>query len=153
MVYAKPLSRIPWEDQFRTPTLADLRSHYSNQLGLLVDSARGRLLEFDEVRENIEWMGLPWRWTLVYRCPHDPTQAWAYIIPHRDKPIIATPLSHEMVGALPTSRLRKFIREGLDHSHDVAGTCWVAWEVTNKTHLELVLELLKRKHKFITERN
>ena len=153
MVYAKPLSRIPWEDQFRTPSLEELRSHYNRQLGQLVTSAREKLLSFDEVREDLEWMGLPWRWTMVYRCPDDPTQAWAYLIPHREKPLIATPLSQDMIDALPMSRLRKFIREGLDSGRMVAGTRWVAWDVTNKTHLDLVIELLKRKHKFIMARN
>lgn len=153
MVYAKPLSRIPWEDQFRTPTLADLRSHYNRQLGQLVDTARARLLDYPSASEQLEWMGLPWRWTLVYRCPGDPTQAWAYIIPHRDKPIIACPLTEGMIGSFPMPRIRKFVRDGLDHAHSIDGVRWVAWEVTNKTHLELVLELLKRKHKFFSARN
>jgi len=153
MVYAKPMSHIPWEDQFRTPSLDALRSHYNHQLGQLVDTARSKLLSFSEVSEELEWMGLPWRWTLVYRCPQDPTQAWAYLIPHREKPIIATPLTEDMFSALPMSRLRKFVRESLDRSRHVAGIHWVAWEVTNKTHLELVLELLKRKHKFILASN
>ena len=120
MVYAKPLSRIPWEDQFHTPSLDDLRSHYNRQLGQLVESARTKLLAYDGVREELEWMGLPWRWTMVYRCPDDPASAWAYLIPHREKPLIATPLTAEMIDALPMSRLRKFIREGLDAGHRVA---------------------------------
>ncbi len=153
MVYTKPLSHIPWEDQFRTPTVEGLRSHYDSQLCQLVETARKRLNVFEDVREEIQWMGLPWRWTLVYRCPDDPTQAWAYLVPHRDKPIIATPLTTEMMNKLPMSRLRKFIREGLDEGRRVNGTYWVAWEVVNKTHLDLVLELLKRKHKFIMAQN
>jgi len=150
MVYAKPLSRIPWEDQFNTPSLTDLRIHYNRQLGQLVESARARLLEFAAVSEELEWMGLPWRWTMVFRAEGDAEHALAYLIPHREKPILALPLTDAQVAALPTSRLRKFIREGIEHGRRVGDTRWVAYEVTNKTHLELVLELIKRKHKFIS---
>lgn len=152
MVYAKPQSRIPWEDQFRMPSLDALRSHYNHQLEKLVETAREKLLAHDCVREDIQWMGLPWRWTLVYRYPGDSTHAWAYLIPHRDSPILATPLTTKMIESFPMSRLKKYIREGLDHGQSVADMHWVAWKVTNKTHLELVLDLLNRKRKFIAKR-
>lgn len=153
MVYAKPMSHIPWEDQFRRPSLDALRSHYNHQLGQLVQTARTKLLSFDEISEDLQWMGLPWRWTLVYRDSQDPAKSWAYLIPHREKPIIATTLTVDMMNALPMSQLRKFIREGLDTSRHIAGIHWVAWEVTNKTHLDLVLDLLKRKHQFVLAQN
>ncbi|RMH31887.1 MAG: hypothetical protein D6692_00130 [Planctomycetota bacterium] len=150
MVYAKPLSRIPWEDQFNTPSLTDLRSHYTRQLGQLVETARARVQAFAGVAEDLQWMGLPWRWTLVYQVQGCEGHALAYLIPHREKPILALPLSDEQIATLPMSRLRKFIREGLEHGRRVGDTRWVAYEVTNKTHLELVIDLVKRKHKALT---
>jgi len=149
MGYSLKKTRLAWEDQFRMPSLDELRNHYPKQLGNLISAARDRLLEFDGVEEEIAWQGLPWRWTLTYRCPEDPTRAWAYLVPDPEKPKISMPLTQEMVAALPMRRLKKFVRDGVVFARRVENVYWATWEITNRAQLDEVLDLAKRKHQFI----
>lgn len=149
MGYSLKKTRLAWEDQFRIPTLDELRNHYPKQLGNLISLARERFLAFEGIEEEIVWQGLPWRWTLTYRCPEDPTRAWAYLVPDPEKPKISMPLTQEMVGALPMRRLKKYVRDGVVFARRVENVYWATWEVTNRVQLDEVLDLAKRKHQFI----
>lgn len=149
MGYSLKKTRLAWEDQFRIPTLDDLRNHYPKQLGNLISLARERFLQFEGVEEEILWQGLPWRWTLTYSCPEDPTRAWAYLVPDPEKPKISMPLTQDMVAALPMRRLKKFVRDGVLLARRVENVYWATWEITNRAQLDEVLDLAKRKHQFI----
>jgi len=148
MVSSAGSKRAPWEDRFRRPSADELRSHYTGDHARLIDAARRRLLEFDGVTEQLEWQGLPWRWTLVYRLEGaDGERPWAYLIPHRDGPRIAAPITDEFFERLPSTRLSKFVREGLESAKQVADVRWAVWNIDTATHLDHVMDLLKRKHK------
>lgn len=111
------------------------------------------LLSFDGVEEHIEWHGVPWRWTLVYSCPADPTKAWAYLIPAPEKPKIVVPLTLDMIDSIPVHRLKKHVREGIRVGRNVADVCWATWEFETRAELDDVVGLAKRKHKFILTQN
>ncbi|TVQ30593.1 MAG: hypothetical protein EA376_12070 [Phycisphaeraceae bacterium] len=151
MVYAPAKTRIPWEDRFNRPSLHDLREHYNSQMSRLLDQARERLLSFEGAQEEIAWEGVAWRWTFVYRLANDPTRAWAYLVPHPENPRLAIPMTTPMVEALPRRRLKKYITEGVATAKRVGDIHWASWEVANKTNLDEVLDLAKRKYKFINE--
>lgn len=153
MGYAVKKIRLPWEDQFRVPTLDDLRGHYPKQLGNLIEVARERLLQFNGVREEVSWQGLPWRWTLVYRCPQDPVRAWAYLVPDPEKPKLSLPLTDEQVQALPMRRLKKFVRDGVLCARKVDSVYWATWDITNRAQLDEVLDLVRRKHQYVLQHN
>lgn len=152
MGYSPKKVRLPWEDQFNTPSMDDLRRHYPKQLGNLLETARSNLLAFEGVREELAWQGVPWRWTLTYSCPDDPTRAWAYLVPDPLRPKIALPLTEEMVEALPMRRLKKFVRDGVVAARRVNTVYWATWEITNRSQLEEILELARRKHQYIMAR-
>lgn len=145
--------RRPWEDRFKTPTLNDLRGHYNKQLCALLDMARENLLEFPGVVEEISWQGLPWRWTLMYRCSADPSRVWAYLVPDPEKPKISMPLTAEMLATLPMHRLKRHVKDGVSQARLVNGVHWATWEVTSKPQLQEILELAKQKHAYISVRN
>ena len=153
MGYSPKRVRVPWEDQFRTPSLEDLRGHYTRQLSNLLESARSRLLAFAGVSEEVAWQGVPWRWTLIYRCPDDPTRAWAYLVPHPAGPKISLPLTAEMVERLPMRRMKKFVRDGVLGARRVDSVYWATWDISSREQLEEVLDLAKRKHQYISEHN
>lgn len=141
--------RLAWEDRFREPSLDELREHYNKQLTQLLDSIREYLLGFSEVSERIEWQGLPWRWTLTYSNSIDSGRAWAYVVPQPPHPVLAVPLTSEMVRAMPVRRLKKHVRDGLTTSKKVGEVHWATWEISSKSQLEEVLDVVKRKHQFV----
>lgn len=143
-------SRLSWEDKFRRPAAAELFAHYSSkQLASVAETARNRLLEFTEVRESIQWQGMPWRWTFTFTCELDPTRAWAYLVPDPVKLQLCIPLTTQMVQCLPMRRLKKVVRDGIVYSKFVAGTYWPCWEIPTKSSLDELLDLAARKHKYI----
>ncbi len=147
-------SRLPWEDKFREPPLEALLTHYTTkQLAGVVDAARGRLLAHPGVTESLAWQGVPWRWTLVYRCEIDAARAWAYIIPDPARPQIAIPMSVPAVRALPLRRLKKAIRDGIAHARFVAGVYWPCWELTTRGALDDIIDVVQRKHRYLVSQS
>ncbi|MCA9293394.1 MAG: hypothetical protein KDA20_06240 [Phycisphaerales bacterium] len=154
MGYASVLNARPsWEDRFRQPTLDELREAYAPnpQAGKLFETARERLLGYPDVTETIEWQGLPWRWTIVYGLQGDPTRALTYLVPDPAGPKVAVPLTGEMIDAMPLRRMKKHIRDGLSTGRRVGGTIWACFDIGGKQQLDEVLDLPKRKVKYITQ--
>lgn len=144
--------RTPWEDRFRQPSLDDLTAHYNKQLSGLFDAARAKLLDFEGVDDSIRWQGLPWRWCLRFEAPGDPTDAWVYLVPDPLGPIVSVPLTMDMIESMPMKRLKKHVRDGVFLSKRVGEVIWATWQPTNRTQLDEVLDVAKRKHKYLAER-
>lgn len=143
--------RLPWADRFRRPAAAQLSEHYDKAVGRLFTTAREKLISFSGAKEEMEWHGVPWRWTLVYRCPGDPTKALAYLAPTIGHPQIAVPLTEEIAKGLPTDRIKKFIRDGIENGRHVGTMIWASWEIGGLPELEAVMDLVKRKHNAFTK--
>jgi hypothetical protein len=137
--------RKAWEDRFRTPTADDLVGGMNKQIASLVEAARERLMAVPGVREDLAWQGLPWRWTLVYRQPLDNGRGWVYLVPDPAKPLLAMPLTADAVAALPLNRLKKHVKDGVTQARLVDSVYWATWEITGKTQLTEILELVHHK--------
>jgi hypothetical protein len=145
----QPGRQLAWENRFQEPSPEDLGSHYNKQVRNLIESARERLSGFEGVEEVVSWEGLPWRWTMKFRLPNDPTRAWAYLVPHPEGPQLAVPLTGEMIESLPLRRMKKHVRDGVAFGTRVDNVLWATWDIQTKSHLDDVLDVAKRKHKFI----
>ena len=154
MGYSPKNIRLPWQDRFRKPSLDDLRDHYNKQLGLVMDAARERLRDLPGVTEELSWLGLPWRWTLSYRCNADPSRVWAYLVPDPGTLKVAMPLSSEVVSAVTrNSRIKKHVKDGVLQSRQINGVHWATWDVSTKEQLGDILELAKQKYTMMSRRN
>jgi len=143
-------TKTSWENKFREPPIEDLLTHFPNkQLAGVMEAARDRLTTYPNVVERVQWLGMPWRWAMVYSCEPDPTRALAYLVPDPAKVQISIPLTTAMLQTMPIRRLRKVIRDGILYSKFVAGTYWPCWEVTSRNSLDDLLDLVSRKHKYI----
>ena len=89
----------------------------------------------------------------IFACDPDPTRAFAYIIPDPGKLQICVPLVVPMVQVLPLRRLKKYIRDGIVYSKFVGGVYWPTWELSVKSHLDDIMDLCQRKHKYIFSGN
>ncbi len=165
MGYASVLNARPcWQDRFRQPRVEELRNGYieapeaeedaldPREALKLLDTARERLLAAPaDVVETVEWQGLPWRWAIVYAIEGDPTRALAYLVPDPAGPRLAVPLTSEMIDAMPLRRMKKHIRDGLTSGRRVGGTIWASFDINAKLQLDEVLDLAKRKVRFISQ--
>lgn len=144
---ARQVARSPWKNRFQTPDFDGLRAHYAKHLGDLFHSARERLHALSGMSERIEWLGTAWRWTYVYSHESAPARAWAYLIPNPEKPMLAAPMSIEFVRSLPMRRLKRYVRDGLCSAKRTGEILWPTWDVTGKSNLDDVMDLLGRAHK------
>ncbi len=146
-----------WNDKFHTPTVAQLREAYAKPLIPVFDSAREMLLQLSGVSESVAWHGVPWRWTLVYRCHGDETapvtRAFAYLIPDPTRLQVCVPLGREQIVALPIRRFKKNIRDAIVHARSVAGVSWPSWDAPTRAALEDLGDLIRRKHRMLSASN
>lgn len=138
--------RVAWEDRFTAPTADELLANFGKQQSQLIEIAREGLLGCEGVTERVMWLGIPWRWTLAYGVEGSGDRPWAYLVPQPGKPLVALPMTTEMVKSLPIRRLPKFIRDVIAFSPRVAGVHWMQWELTGRGMVEELLGLARRKH-------
>lgn len=144
---AKP--RVAWEDRFQTPKLEELLADLAKHPLQLVEQAREAMLALGGVNETISWLGIPWRWTIGYGLDGLNERPWAYLVPQPTKPILALPMSSEVVAALPMRKLPRFIRDVVTLSPKVGGVHWMQWELTSRSQVEELVSLAKRKHELL----
>ena len=144
-------TRLPWTDRFSKPDIRDLSAPYDNAAEALFAAARKSVAEPDAVEEHISWQGLPWRWTLVFEHPGDPTRAFAYLVPDPHAPKISIPLTAEMIQRLPMRRMKKTIRDGIDSGNRVNSVVWACWDLGSENQLEDILDIVSRKLAYIEE--
>ncbi len=142
-------TRSAWEDRFVEPKPDQLIEHYEAGSAQFFEACRERLSDFEGVEESVSWQGLPWRWTLVYTLEGDPTRAFAYLVADPAAPTVSIPLNDEIVDSMPVKRLKKHIRDGIFMAKRVESTLWATWEIAAKTQLDEVMDIAKRKHKFV----
>lgn len=136
--------RSAWMDRFRTPSAEDLLNALSAERGALVGQARQQLAALETVRESLSWVGLPWRWTFVYRRRGDQRRPIAYLVPNPEGPELAIPLADRMIADLGFRKLPRFVREGIIAAVYVNGVHWASWELASQTVLDELLSLVRR---------
>ena len=144
-------ARLPWTDRFSKPEVGDLSAHYDGVVGALFDAARRSVAEPESVEERLVWQGLPWRWTLVFEHPGDPTKAFAYLVPDPQAPKISIPLTSEMIQRLPMRRMKKTIRDGIDSGNRVNSVVWACWDIGSENQLDEILDIVSCKLAYIEE--
>lgn len=138
-------SRSPWEDRFKTPTYEGLRDLNNKQIAAVFDAARARLSAIPDVTESLAWLGIPWRWSMEYRSPSDPSRAWAVLVLQPAKPTISIPLPAPVLSRIPLTKLPRSIRDGLKAATPIAGVFWPTWECASKTQVDEVAQVLDMK--------
>ncbi|GMV24983.1 MAG: hypothetical protein AMXMBFR58_10140 [Phycisphaerae bacterium] len=146
-----PRTRNAWEDRFRTPTFETLRDLSNKQVGAVFETARQRLLALGDVTETLAWLGIPWRWSLEYRSPLDPSRAWVVLVLQPNKPEIVVPLPAAVLTRLPLAKLPRTIREGLRAVSPIAGVYWPGWECQTKTQVDEVMQVIELKRSIFSE--
>src|SRR5688572_9541801 len=108
-----PYSRMIWSERFQTPDVKRLREGLSASARHVFDAARKRILEIDGIREDLAWHGDCWRWTIEYRTRLS-REPLAVLIPSPEDLQLALPLDREFTSSLPTKRMKRALRDGLE---------------------------------------
>ena len=152
MGYSANDIRLPWEDRFERPTVEDLRGHYNKQLVGYHDTARDFIHTFENIEETIGWHGLPWRWSYRFDIVGvTDERGWVYLVPDPSGPRLSIPMTEEMVEKLPKTRLKKHVREGIEHARTIGDVRWTDWQITGKAQLDDLLKIAKRTYGYLTE--
>lgn len=151
MPTAAEAAREAWENEFREPTLEELRGMYEDAPLFLFDSVHSGALDLEGVECEVVWEGIPWRWCLRFSHPDD-EGVFAYLAPDPAGPELCLPLSTECVESIPLRRLKRYARDAIVKAKKVGSERWPSWKVSAKTELEEILDMLKRKHRFLTKK-
>ncbi len=149
MLFTISHKRIAWEDRFNRPTVGKLRAALDTESTALFDRFRGRVMALDGVTEDVAWHGECWRWTVEYHSDHsdDPL---AVVVPSPADLQLAVPLERAFARALPTRRMKRALRDGLELAQDPFDTRWGVWSIQAEGLLHDVVDLIERKLRHLT---
>lgn len=150
MVSATGYERVAWEKRFNRPTVEKLREALEPESAALFDALRDHLVGLDGVTEDFSWKGDCWRWTLEYQTDHsdDPL---AVLVPSPADLQLAVPLEPNFTRSLPTRRMKRAVRDGLDLAQEPFDTRWGVWSIQAESLLKDVIGLVQQKLRHLTK--
>lgn len=122
----------PWRNRFVQPTVDALIGEGSRPGWIALVSAREEILAIRGVRESVAWLGIPWRWTLVYGPSRDEVRAWFYLVPNPERPILAAVLRTQHACGSSLEGMPTVVREGFECWKVVGDTAWGQWALSSK---------------------
>lgn len=141
---ATTYDRLAWDAPFNEPTLDQLRADLPPAAARLMDKARRCLNRLDGVVEGVRWYGECWHWSIEYRTDHS-AEPLALVIPAPHDLRLAVPLTLEFLRALPTSRLPRTVRDGLEMARESFDSRWGLWSLDSPDILDNLVDLIESK--------
>ena len=136
------IQRSVWEDRFSQPTETEVLSHYTRQLRGCAESVRAVMAARAEIRESLEWMGVPWRWTFVYRREGLASRSDAYLVPFPAGPRWVLAVPTEIAAHLPLRALPRIVRDAFASATRVGSQVWPQWDIQTKAQVQEVAGVL-----------
>ncbi len=140
--------RSPWQDEFNTPDVEELRMELPVPAAELFDAAREFFNGPAELKESVRWYGDCWFWTIAFFMDKEDTEEddpVALLVPAPDNLQVAAPLDRDFLEQLNTRRMKRAIRDGLDLASDPYSTEWGVWPLTARNQLEDLISLFKQR--------
>src|SRR5262245_29519648 len=143
--------RPSWLDRFQKPTARQLREAMPNAARHVFDAARKRLLDLDNVQEDLTWFGDCWYWSFEYRTRLS-KEPLAVLIPSPHDLQLALPLDREFTSSLPIKRMKRAVRDGLELAQEPFDTRWGIWSLTGNGLLDDLQDLIELKLSHLKKR-
>lgn len=145
--------KAAWLDRWNQPTpeqlIEALKPHQQRNFGKLIAAME----QMEGVNQELIWYGASWKWTLHFFLgddAEDESQTLCYIVPNTEQsPLLSMPYDLDFVSQLPSRRLSKFIRDGIRGSKCAVSYHWATWTPGLDNEVMMLVDLLKRKHKFV----
>ncbi len=153
----------PWFDHWNTPTAEQLLKDVKETHLTVLPTLREQLRQMPGVEERVVWMGDAWKWTLEYTLPGhhvsgpESPDAFCYLVPatdtltpHQESPLLVLPIADSFIDFVPFKRLNRYVRDGIKSGKLAVDLIWVTWAPGPGPELEHLIDILKRKYKFLT---
>ncbi len=154
MTTLSPVKLVPWLDRWSEPTPDQLMEPLDEAHRKVLGDLLEHINKFDHIRSSLAWRGVSWHWTLEYLL-HDPEgnklDTFCYVVPNTAGPQICIPLTDAIIHRLPFRRLHKFVRNGIRSAKRAVVISWATWNLNAPFEVELLADLVKRKHKILLE--
>jgi hypothetical protein len=121
----RDITGTAWADAFATPTLETLLGELDEADRTAFEAVAEALGGRDGWAGELSWLGLPWRWALVFGAREFP--ALAYVVPDPRGPRVCVPVPAVGDGAPEITKLTKPVRQVLERSAIIAGSVWAEW--------------------------
>jgi hypothetical protein len=122
------IANSPWLDRFTQPSLEALLGNLPEEVRPQVEALRGRMRALPGVREQVEWLGLPWRWAIAYTgVGHPVSRAVAYLIPDPESVRISIPLEQEVLALIAGPKASRTLRDSIVQASRVGQIVWPEW--------------------------
>lgn len=118
-----------WGDEFTRPDLERLIAGVEEKDRAAFRGVLEALLQRKGCRERIEWLGLPWRWTISVFRSQTEHPALAYLVPRPVGALVCIPTPMLDHADPITPALTKPVRVALDRAPIIAGFVWPEWPV------------------------
>jgi len=137
------VQRSAWEDRFSQPTDQEVLSHYTRQFRGCAEGIRSVMQALPGMSESLEWMGLPWRWTFVYRRQGASDRLHGYMVPLPTGPRWVLSVSQDVVEHLSFKSMPRPVREAFTSATRVGSQLWPQWDVQTKAQVLEVAGVLE----------
>ena len=154
--------QLPWENRWQQPDINTLVNQLEPPRSETFQNFMNGLRQWEQLEENMIWAGDGWKWTAEFNLaghkghatgPDNP-DAFAYVVcdprPEPVRPMLAIPLSNELIAHVPFRRLNRYIRDGIKSAKLSVDIVWGVWSPGANTEVEHLLDLCKRKIRFLT---
>ena len=154
MTTLAPTKLLPWQDHWSEPTLDQLLEPLEEVHRKVLMQLLERIEKYDDLRSSLVWRGVSWHWTLEYTL-NDPAgnklETFCYVVPDKALPRLCIPLTDDVLHRLPFRRLHKLVRTGIRSAKRAVAINWATWELNAPFEVEVLMDLIKRKHKLLLE--
>ena len=151
MSTAAVLSRPVWQDQWATPTVAELFDPFKETDFEHISETMATIGDLERVDSGLIWYGTGWNWTMQYTLLDEKgseLEVLCYVVPNPVGPVISVPLKDGLIAQLPVRRLSKYVREGIRSAKRAVRLHWATWHPNNKHDMNQLFDLVRYKHKY-----
>ncbi len=146
-------TELPWEDRWTVPTQEILLKVYKEQPLKVSKQLMAGVEGFENISKRLLHQGVSWRWSWIYEFTggSKPTPL-VYLVPNPEGMIVIVPITDAILESLPFRRLNRYIRESIKtaSTKQSVDLHWVEFTPTASSEVEHIMDLIKRKHKFLT---
>jgi len=125
-------ARPQWMDKFNVPAIEGLMGAVSPDHAFATRKMRDSIRARRGVREKLSWMGIPWRWTLVYRARGSRAGVvlpLAFLILDPGAPRLCVPLTSAQVCELEVARLSRAQQDAILGGTKVGPQLWAMFQI------------------------
>lgn len=136
--------RSVWSNKFEKPEPEGLFESLEDDHTPFAVMARKKFGSFKGVREDLGWLGLPWRWTFAYRPRRKGAEPFVYLVPDPDRPRVCIRLDADVVCSIELEKLSRTARDALAGATRVGSRVWTEIELTSQSQTDDAIDLAKR---------